>query len=344
MCHLLSECVVSYRCLALVLVICPLTYGLAESLLPTAEGTTWNYELVQEKPSPSLDLTEPNETEQFPLSYRLGGTQKIDNQELRRLEIYRDEALVDVDLIQTDENGIVCPARMDAAGNITKINLPQPIVKQPLKTGATWSFDGSVGETKVSQRYEIVGEEDVDVSAGKFRAWRIHCEQTLPAPAMIDRWFVPGTGFVKVETAVKGPSSGLLQKTSLRLKELPKIMAPPKKNPIPQSEKFSAGLSKEPSGKFKTEFKTDTSAIYVRWRGHGLRDHAEIRALFIAESVADVSADYQIDESKAVAPKPDSNGTFTLSKPEDGWAPGSYRVEFYVEDELTQTIKLKISK
>ena len=149
---------------------------------------------------------------------------------------------------------------------------------------------------------------------------------------------------MKVETAVKGPSGGALQKTSLKLKEPPKVATPSKENPAPQSEKFSAGVSSEPSGEFKTEFKTDTQAIYARWRGHGLPGHAKIRAVFIAESVADVSADYQIDESTTTAPVPNSNGTFTLSKPEGGWAPGSYRVEFYVANELTQTIKLKISK
>ena len=60
--------------------------------------------------------------------------------------------------------------------------------------------------------------------------------------------------------------------------------------------------------------------------------------------MADVSADYQIDESTSTAPAPNSGGTFTLSKPEPGWAPGNYRVEFYVTDELAQTVKLKIVK
>ncbi len=47
------------------LVLMPLICGAAEPLFPTAEGTTWNYDLVQEKPSDSLDLTEPNEQEQI---------------------------------------------------------------------------------------------------------------------------------------------------------------------------------------------------------------------------------------------------------------------------------------
>jgi hypothetical protein len=39
-----------------------------------------------------------------------------------------------------------------------------------------------------------------------------------------------------------------------------------------------------------------------------------------------------------------SCGVFTLSKPDEGWAPGAYRVEFYVDDELSETVKLKIKK
>ena len=334
----------TYRSLALLLAVCPLTCGAAEPLMPTAEGTTWNYEMIQEKPSEGFDLTESNEVEKFEVSYRLGGVEKIDNKDLRRFEIYRGDELESVDLIAIEENGITCPVRTDAQGVITKLTPPQIMLPLPLEKEFRWKFDGLIGETKVNQSYEVAGEEDVDLAGGKFRAWRIHCEQTLPSPATIDRWFVPGTGFVKVETAVKGTSGGVLQRTSMKLKEPPKVAAAPEKNSTAASEKFSGGLSDEPRGQFKTEFKTDTPAIYVRWRGHGLSDQAKIRVSFIAENVADVSADYQIDESTSAAPAPNSGGTFTLSKPEPGWAPGNYRVEFYVTDELAQTVKLKIVK
>src|SRR5205823_4275250 len=62
------------KVIAFALVLMPLICGAAEPLLPMAEGTTWNYELVQERPSASLDLTEPNEQERLSVSYRVGGT------------------------------------------------------------------------------------------------------------------------------------------------------------------------------------------------------------------------------------------------------------------------------
>ena len=326
-------------------VLAPLICLGADPLLNMSEGTTWNYEMVQERPSEGFDLTEPNEQEQIAVTYRVGGTQKIDNQDLGRLEIYRGNALESVDLIRANEQGVICAARLDANNNVAKFTPPQQIVKRPFETGASWNFDGTIGETKVSQRYEIAGEEDVDVPAGKFHAWRIHCEQTSPSTATIDRWFAPGTGFVKVETVLKGLSGAMLQKTSLKLKEPPKVTAvAAHRETESHSKELTAGVSSEPNGEFKIEFKSDAPAIYVRWRGQALPKKAEIRAAFIAENVVDISADYEVDEAKAVAPKTNSSGTFTLSKPETGWMPGNYRVEFYVGDNLAQTVKFKISK
>lgn len=327
-----------------VLGLIPLFCAAAEPIFPTAEGTTWSYEMIQERPSDDFDLTDTTQVDHFAITYRLGGVEKIDNKDLRRLEIYRGDALEQVDLIAIEEGGITCPARMNAEGAITKLVPPQRMLALPLQNGASWNFDGKIGGTEVKQRYEIAGEEVVDLPAGKFRAWRIRCGQTSPAPATIDRWLVAGVGFVKVETTLKGASGLALQKTLLTLKEPPKVIATPSTKTTTPGPKLSGGVSNDAKGEFKTEFKADTPALYVRWSGRALLSEAKIRAIFVAENVADISADYQIDEAKAVAPKTDSSGTFTLSKPESGWMPGNYRVEFFIGDEPAQTVKFKIVK
>jgi hypothetical protein len=332
------------KLLSVVILLAPFAVAAAEPLFPTAEGTTWNYELIQERTSDALDLTEPNEKEHFAVTYRLGGIQKIDNKDLRRFEVYRGSELDSVDLIAIEQNGIACPARTDAKGAIIRLLPPQMMLETPLQKGTRWKFDGTIGTANVNQQYEISGEEDVDVPAGKFRAWRIHCEQTSPAPATIDRWFVPGTGFVKVVTAVKGESGIALQKNSLNLKERPKVEAVSRKNQASYAEKLSAEVSNESNGAVRDNLKVDAPAIYARWHGRGLPAEAKVRAVFIAENVADVTADYQIDEIETTAPAPNSGGTFTLSQPEGGWAPGNYRLEFYVDDTLAQTVKFKIVK
>ena len=325
----------------LVLLAPPIALG-ADPLIPMAEGTTWNYELVQEKPSSELDLTEPSQRTHFNVTYRLGGTESIDNKDLRRLEIYRGDELESVDLIAVEERGITCPARTGLRGAVTKLAPPQTMIAAPVQTGTSWKFDGAIGDTKVSQNYEITGEEEIEVPAGKFRAWRIHCEQTSPTTATIDRWFVPGTGFVRVASVIKGESGVVAQKTWMNLKELPKVAAG--KNSAQSSDKLSAEVSNDPRGEANTEFKLDTAAIYARWHGRGLPKAANIRAVFIAENVTDVTADYQIDEMETAAPAPNSGGTFELSQPEGGWAAGDYSLEFFVNDEPAQTVKFKISK
>jgi hypothetical protein len=301
--------------------------------------------MVQERSATGdFDLTEPSPKDRFAVTYRIGGMQNVDGKDLLKLQMYRDNTLTNTDLITVDERGIICPARMDEKGALIKLNPPQAMLATPLKTGADWNFDGQIGETKVSQRWEIAGEEDVEVPAGKFHAWRIHCEQTQPTAGKIDRWFVPGTGFVKVVTTINGPSGLLLQKTSLDLKEAPKITAQPEAKSATAPGKLSVGLSKEPAGDFITKFASSTPVIYARWQGRGLRPKANVRVAWIAENVADVTADYEIDDASAVAPTPDSRGTFTLSQPEGGWVPGDYRVEFYVDDALAGTVKVKIVK
>jgi hypothetical protein len=323
-------------------VLAPLAAIAAEPLMPSAEGTTWNYILVQEKVSNHLDLDEPTEMEKISVTYRLGGTEKVDHKDLRRLEIYRGDALDGVDLLSIEENRIVCPARTDPRGVITKLVPPQTMLATPLVKGNKWSFNGTIGGTKVSQQYEVADEEDLEVPAGKFHAWRIHCEQTAPGPATIDRWFVPGTGFVKVATVVKGQSGIAAQRSWLNLKDLP--TAELSKSPSSESVKVTGGVSSEPQGEFKTEFNENTETIYARWHGRDLADQAKIRAVFVADNVADISADSQIDEMETTAPAPNSGGNFALSRPEGGWTTGDYRVEFYVDDTLATAVKFKIVK
>ena len=108
---------------------------------------------------------------------------------------------------------------------------------------------------------------------------------------------MPGTGFVKVITTINGPSGLLLQKTSLDLKEAPKVKAQPDAKAATEPEKLSVGLSKEPAGNFVTTFASNTPAIYARWQSRGLHADANIRVVWIAENVADVAADYEIDDA-----------------------------------------------
>jgi len=326
----------------------PLLCIAAEPLFPAAEGTTWNYEMIQERLGPDFNLSEPTQKDRFAVSYRIAGTQQLENLDFVKMEMDREGVRASTDLIRQEENGIVCAARLDAKGALVRFYPPQTMVMTPLKTGTKWKFEGKIGETKVSQYYEISGEEDVEVPAGKFRAWHVHCDQTAPTSATIDRWFVLGTGFVKIETQVSSPAGAMLERTALALKEPPKVgvktETKPEAKPAQGESNLIVGVSKEPKGELTATFNAAAPAIYARWQGRGLPGKAAIHAVFIAENVAGVAADYEIDDADAVTPSPNAHGVFTLTQPEGGWTPGDYRVEFFVNDEPAGTAKFKITK
>jgi len=326
------------------LLLAPLWAAAAEPLIPTADGTTWNYQMTLERPSTEIDLQQPNDKETFAVSYRLAGTGEIDNIDYLQMEMERGGSIASIDFIRQEENGVVCAARRDGSGALVRFDPPQTLIATPLETGTAWKFNGKIGPSQVAQQYRVAGEEEIQVPAGKFRAWHIHCDQTAPNEATIDRWLVPGTGFVKIQTEIKSPSGSLLQRSLLELKELPKGVAQPATSVAAPGGKLTVGVSNGPRGDLVTVFKSAAPAIYARWQGHGLPQKADIRAVFIAENVADVTADYEIDDSQSVAPSPNAHGVFTLTKPEGGWTPGDYRIEFFVNDNPAGTVKLKITK
>ena len=83
--------------------------------------------------------------------------------------------------------------------------------------------------------------------------------------------------------------------------------------------------------------------MYVRWHGRGLPPRATVRVVWIAEDVGDlVEPNFVVDETETVAPEPDSSARFTLGRPPDGWAEGKYRLEFYVNDELEEILRVTI--
>ncbi|PYI71249.1 MAG: hypothetical protein DMF08_09115 [Verrucomicrobia bacterium] len=65
--------------------------------------------------------------------------------------------------------------------------------------------------------------------------------------------------------------------------------------------------------------------------------------MWIAENIGeDFPQDYKVDEASAVAATSMSRGAFTLARPEDGWMPGDYRVDFYVDNVLVDAVKMKV--
>lgn len=336
------------KLIGLALAVFPLTLVSAAQLIPTTDGTTWRYEMTEEagegftfsdsKPGPDGKI-------HLLAIYRISGTQEVEGKRLLKFEMHRDGVITNVDLIALDEHGISCAARIDPHGELTKLDPPQTMMAAPLKSGASWDFSGKLADSDVHQHYDVVGEEDIFGPAGKFRAFHIHGEQTAPTRMTIDRWFVNGVGIIKDITEMRSPEGVLLRRISLELKEKPKVGPRPEVKPMPAAKSIAASVGQAPIGESTDEFGIETPSIYARWQGHGLPDQAKIRVVWIAENIGDIAPpNYTIDEATATAHSPEAHGAFTLSKPDVGWAPGNYRVEFYVNADLVETVKLKISK
>ncbi len=279
--------------------------------------------------------------------YRIGGTENVDGKDLLKFEMHRAGVITNTDLLTVDERGIICCARINLDGELVKFDPPQTMIAIPLKKGASWDFNSDTvgGELKVNQHYDVLGEEDISVPAGKFRTFRIHGEQASPNLMSIDRWFASGVGIVKDVTTMRDANGDLLQRISLELVERPKITERPEVKSDAAPKQLSVSLAKDSFGKPMTTFSSNTPEIYARWQGQRLRKGAKVKAVWIAENIGeDFPQDYKVDEVSAVAESPTAHGTFTLARPEDGWAPGDYRVEFYVDDVLVDAVKLKIVK
>src|ERR1700756_3796044 len=203
--------------------------ALAAPLVPTDPGTTWRYSMTEELGKGlTISNLKPDSDGRvrLPVLYRLDGMEDIDGKELLKFEMHRAGSITNTDLVTVDEHGITCWARINLDGELIKFSPPQTMIAAPLKKGAAWIFDGHAGELRVQQRYDVLGEEKTDVPAGKFQAFRIHGEQTTPNRMIIDRWFAPGVGIVKDVTTMQSAKGDLLQRISLELAEVPKIVEP----------------------------------------------------------------------------------------------------------------------
>ena len=330
----------------LILSAAPLAMVFGGELFPTADGTSWRYNMTEEI-GKGLDVphTKPDADGKIrlPVLYRINGTENIDGKDLLKFEMHRGDAITNTDLLTINEQGIVCWARINLDGELVSFNPPQMMIANPLKKGASWDFNGQASDLKVHQHYDVLGEEDIKVPAGQFHAFHIQGEQTSPSPMTIDRWFAPGVGIVKDVTTMRAARGDLLQRISLELAEPPKITERPevKSDAIPKQ--LAVSLAKDRFGKPVAIFSSNTSEIYARWQGQRLRKGAKVKAVWIAENIGeDFPQDYKVDEASAVAEAPKARGAFTLARPEDGWAYGDYRVEFYVDDVLVDAVKLKI--
>ena len=163
----------------------------AASFFPQADGTTWEYRQTG--------------AESDRLVVRITGRETLNGTEMLKVETTAGDEVVKTDFMTADDRGLLCHQRRSGDGAPVVFDPPRVLVSLPLRVGRTWEFEDDVGSGVIRQPLKIVAEEVVVVPAGTFRAYHLHCEQPWPMSTALDRWFAPGTGFVKEIITTRGP-------------------------------------------------------------------------------------------------------------------------------------------
>jgi hypothetical protein len=300
----------------------------AEWPIPTTDGTTWQYALTSEEESGPGTLTR-----------RVSVPKDFDEQNVLRIETSINGVIQSTEFLKSDGQAILKTARRGAAGSTEAFDPPVTILPADLSFGAEWNYRGPLAGLDINLPLTIVGEGEIEVPAGKFRALHFRGERRDSFYTVADSWFVRGIGSIKETVAQRAPSGELLTRQTIELVKLP---APHSAEPTVEKKKLEASVSTSSKGDPLSVISADALQIVARWRGHGLRKNAKIRAVWIAQDTGVAPIDFKVDEATAIAPVAGAFGKFTLSRPADGWATGKYRVEFYVDNELTETVDLTI--
>jgi hypothetical protein len=93
----------------------------------------------------------------------------------------------------------------------------------------------------------------------------------------------------------------------------------------------------------RTSFTPSTPAIFCVWRADGVKLGSPMRGVWIAEDVGKVAPpNYKIDEAAAKALLA-NQGYFSLSKPNNGFPVGKYRLEIYMGNDLLKTVPFTVA-
>ena len=91
-----------------------------------------------------------------------------------------------------------------------------------------------------------------------------------------------------------------------------------------------------------TVFAPDTPKIFCVWKAEGVKIGTQLRGVWIAVDVGKVAPpNYKIDEATLNVPFA-NQGSFSLSKPNNGFPAGKYRFEIYAGSDLIKTVPFTV--
>lgn len=188
-------------CLAPVQAQAPKKPVATESYFPIKLGATWTYEVV----APQANS---GEVQTFTQEVKVVKTTKANPGFYVALEHRENGALARIEKYYVTPAGVLRIAGGENASE--KLTPPLPLLRFPLLPEKTWKWKGKIvvksGSGDAEATMSVSGPEEVEVSAGKFAALQVHCEQILygrlngkptRAALPVDYWFAPGVGLVQ---------------------------------------------------------------------------------------------------------------------------------------------------
>jgi hypothetical protein len=288
---------------------------------PSADGTTWQYTLTREPENDKAILTR-----HLVASPRLQKTEPS-----LQVEEKINGAMRSSQTLTIEKGAVLAISQRAADGKATPLKPPAIVLPAKMAPGISWNFRGQIAGINLTLPLKFINEEEIQIGAGKFRAWHIRGEQMGTVATTAEEWFVPGVGWVKESVTQRAPTGQLLDRRVVEMIARPEARA------------FEASISTSTAGESMDLISADALQIVARWRVRRAAGKTKVRAVWIAEETGGIApAGYKIDEATTIATPPESVGTFTLSRPPDGWAAGKYRVEFYVQDALVETERITI--
>jgi hypothetical protein len=180
------------------LLVCPLLLVAAGSLAarqklaetpyyPLQVGTTWHYKAGDRK-----------------LTIRVASHEKVGDVLCARLEVTRDGKVVASEHLSVTAEGVYrydqTKTGEDGKESTETFATPVLVLRLPPKTGEKWRMDSPASGTAAARgTFQIVGEEEIKVPAGTYKAVRIN-SQDLEVGGLkpaITTFFASGVGMVK---------------------------------------------------------------------------------------------------------------------------------------------------
>jgi hypothetical protein len=120
-----------------------------------------------------------------------------EEQNILRVETAINGIAHSTEFLKNESNAILATAYRVQGGKTEAFDPAITILPGQLSFGAEWNYRGPIAGLDLNLPLKIVGDGDIEVPAGKFRALHFRGEKNEGLLTVADFWFVRGVGSIK---------------------------------------------------------------------------------------------------------------------------------------------------